>query len=72
KGVAEPLEPFTLDEGGDICGNLRSFYKAVREGGMPYPSLIDGARAVAAVFAAEESAKSGQAVSISDFGKGIL
>jgi predicted dehydrogenase len=70
--VAEPLEPFILDEGGDICGNLRSFYKAVREGGTPYPSLIDGARAVAAVFAAEESAKSGQAVAIPDYAEGSV
>ncbi len=62
--AAEPLLPFTLDEGGDACGNLRSFYKAVREGGTPYPSLIDGARAVAVVFAAEESAKSGNAVAV--------
>jgi predicted dehydrogenase len=62
--VAEPLLPFALEEGGDPCGNLRSFYKAVREGGTPYPSLIDGARAVAAVFAAEESAKSGNAVAV--------
>lgn len=41
---------------------VESFYQAVREGGIPYPSLRDGALAVAAVFAAEESAKSGQIV----------
>jgi predicted dehydrogenase len=62
--IAEPLEPFPLEQGGDRCGNLRSFYKAVREGGTPYPSLKDGARAVAVVFAAEEAAKSGCAVTV--------
>ena len=64
-GVAEPLEPFKLDEGGDPCGNLCSFYKAVREGGTPCPSLADGARAVAVVFAAEESAKTGKSTTLS-------
>ncbi len=64
---AEPHEPFALDEGGDGCGNLRSFYQAVREGGVPYPSLVDGARAVAVVFAAEESAKTGVAVNIASY-----
>ncbi len=44
----------------DICGNIRSFYNAVRAGHEPYPSLKDGARAVAVVFAAEESAKTGR------------
>jgi predicted dehydrogenase len=61
---AEPHEPFALDTGGDRCGNLRSFYSAVRDGGTPYPSLQDGARAVAVVFAAEESAKSGATVQV--------
>jgi len=61
---AEPLIPIKLDEGGDACGNMRSFYHAVRNGGTPYPGLLDGARAVAAVFAAEISAKTGKAVDI--------
>ena len=39
----------------DACESLRSFYRAVREGGEPYPSLRDGMRAVEVVFAAEES-----------------
>ena len=45
----------------DHNGNLKSFYAAIRGTGpkLPYPSQIDGARAVATVFAAEESAKNG-------------
>jgi predicted dehydrogenase len=71
--VAEPLVPFSLQPndtgtctvtGHDICGNIKSFYKAVREGGEPYPSLKDGARAVMVVFAAEESSKTGRTVEI--------
>jgi len=62
---AEMHQPLKLDsEGNDICGNVRSFYQAVREGGEPYPSLKDGAKAVAVVFAAEESAKTGKTVDI--------
>jgi len=48
----------------DVCGNIRSFYNAVRNGGEPYPSLKDGARAVAVVFAAEEAAKTGRKVKV--------
>jgi predicted dehydrogenase len=61
----EPREPLVLEGVDDACGNLRSFYRAVREGGDPYPSLLDGARAVAVVFAAEESAKTGRPVAVS-------
>ncbi|MHB9131772.1 MAG: Gfo/Idh/MocA family protein [Armatimonadota bacterium] len=64
KNEAEPHVPFTLDEGGDPCGNLRSFYSAVRDGGEPYPSLKDGARAVAVIFAAEEAARTGTSVPV--------
>ncbi|MGD0089681.1 MAG: Gfo/Idh/MocA family oxidoreductase [Planctomycetota bacterium] len=64
-GAAEPHRPFKLGLGkADICGNLKSFYRAVRQGGEPYPSLRDGARAVQAVFAAEESARTGRAVDV--------
>ena len=62
--TAEMHVPLVLDQGGDICGNIRSFYKAVREGGEPYPSLKDGAKAVAVVFAAEEAAKTGKTIEI--------
>lgn len=60
----EPQTPVEIPAGGDHNGNLRSFYKAVREGSTCYPSVIDGARAVAVVFAAEQSAKTGRAVDI--------
>ncbi len=60
----EPREPLTFEGVDDACGNLRSFFKAIREGGDPYPSLQDGARAVAVVFAAEESSKTGRPVSV--------
>lgn len=57
-GSKEPKEPLAIEGEDDPEGNLRSFYSAVRNGGEPYPSLIDGARAVAVVFAAAESAES--------------
>lgn len=69
-GKAEPHEPINLALGDgcttatDLCGNVKSFYKAVREGGECYPSIKDGARAVSAVFAAEESAKTGKTVKV--------
>lgn len=58
-GKKQPQIPVPIEGEEDPGGNLRSFYRAVREGGEPYPSLLDGARAVAPVFAAEESAKQG-------------
>jgi predicted dehydrogenase len=61
---AEPHEIRTLPEKGDTAGNLKSFYKAVREGGECYPSIKDGARAVATIFAAETAAKSGKTVTV--------
>lgn len=63
-GQKEPEVPVTVKGESDDCGNLRSFYRAIREGGQPYPSLIDGARAVQAVFAAEESARLGRTVEV--------
>lgn len=63
-GKKQPMQPVKITGKDDICGNLRSFYKAVRNGGTPYPSLIDGARAVLAVFAAEDAAKSGKTVRV--------
>ena len=57
----EPRVPLEIKGESDHNGNLKSFYAAIRGTGpkLPYPSHIDGARAVAAVFAAEESAKNG-------------
>lgn len=58
-GGPEPLEAVQLRFEDDNCGNVRSFHQAVCGGGEPYPSVRDGARAVAVVFAAEESVKNG-------------
>lgn len=56
-GKKEPRVTVEITGATDSGGNLRSFYEAVRNGGVPYPSVIDGARAVAVVFAAEESVR---------------
>ena len=58
-GLKEPKVPLKVAGKSDDHGNLRSFYNAVRNGGTPYPSHVDGALAVSVVFAAEESAKQG-------------
>jgi len=61
-GAYEPHESVPFGGESDDCGNLRSWFNAIRSGSTPYPSLVDGARAVAVVFAAEEAANSGNAV----------
>jgi predicted dehydrogenase len=63
-GKYEPRVPLSTPATTDACGNVRSFYEAVRHGSPVYPSLVDGARAVAVVFAAEEAAKTGRAVDV--------
>ena len=60
--VSVTIDPTLTQDG----GGLRSFYDAVRKGGECYPSLIDGARAVSVVFAAEESARCGRPVKVYD------
>lgn len=66
-GEYEEEIPLAVEAGGDDgTGNLRSFYQAIRTGSPCYPSLLDGARAVTAVFAAEESARTGCAVTVAD------
>jgi predicted dehydrogenase len=60
----EPRVPILVTEKSDPTGHIRSFYHAVRNGGTPYPSIVDGARAVAVVFAAETSAKTGKTVMV--------
>jgi predicted dehydrogenase len=60
----EPLESVPLIGEEDLCGNLRNFHRAIRQGGECYPSLQDGARAVQVVFAAEESARTRRVVKI--------
>ena len=65
-GSREMVQPVVVDGETDHCGNLRAWYEAITNpGGAPlYPSLLDGARAVAIVFAAEEAAKSGRTVDV--------
>jgi len=41
-GKKEPKVPVKLIGESDRCGNLRSFYEAVKNGGVPYPSFVDG------------------------------
>ncbi len=66
-GQYEPHEQVLIDKSlNDITGSMRSFYNAVRNGDECYPSLIDGVRAVSTVFAAEESAKTGKPVKVSN------
>ncbi len=60
-GKHEPLIPVPLDEGGLPHGEVRSWFNGIRQGTPVYPNLRDGARAVAAVFAADDSAKQGGA-----------
>ena len=63
-GKQQPLVPVTLSGETDETGGLRSFYEGVRNGTPVYPDLLDGARAVSVVFAAEESAKTGRPVMV--------
>jgi len=54
---------------GDGCGELRSFAEAIRAGGgIPYPSVYDGAKAVAVCFAAVESGRTGCKVELENLG----
>ncbi len=63
----QPLENVNLDSGGDGLETMREFAQAIRNrGGRVYPSLLDGARAVAVVFAAETSARTGVVVELND------
>jgi predicted dehydrogenase len=66
-GGHEPQIIQSLEGTSDEIGNLRAFYRAVTTGQMQYPSLFDGARALTAVFAAAESAKTGQRASVENF-----
>ncbi len=66
-GSIEARVPLELEGGTDPCGNLRSFHRAVVHGGVPYPSAMDGARALAPVFAAERSTRTGNWVETESF-----
>ena len=63
-GSVEPWDNIEIPPMNDSQGSLLSFYDAVRNGGTPYPSLLDGARAVSVIFACEEAAKTGKAVDV--------
>ena len=64
-----PVElEFDKDMDGGASGGLISFHDAIRKETKLYPSLLDGARAVAAVFAAERSAKTGKPVALKELG----
>lgn len=58
-GKYEPLVPVELDPSGEPHGELRSWFNGIRQGTPVYPSLLDGARPVAVVFAADESSRNG-------------
>ncbi|HEY3398730.1 MAG TPA: Gfo/Idh/MocA family oxidoreductase [Armatimonadota bacterium] len=58
-GKQEPHVPVEILPAVCDHGNLRSFFSAIREGTPMYPSLQDGARTVAVVFAAQASAQQG-------------
>jgi len=69
----QPRTPVSIDaeaESGKTTlgnmGGLMSFCQAIRDGTTPYPSLLDGARAVAVVFAAAESARQGRPIRLDD------
>lgn len=60
----QPRRRLVADGKGDPASSLHSFFRAIREGVRCYPSLMDGARALQVVFAAERSAKEGVAVEV--------
>ncbi|MBM4042062.1 MAG: Gfo/Idh/MocA family oxidoreductase [Planctomycetes bacterium] len=63
-GKKQPMKTVPVEGPMDHAGGLRSFYEGVRHGTLVYPDLMDGARAVAVIFAAEESARTGRPVRI--------
>jgi predicted dehydrogenase len=66
RGPVEPREELTMPETPPraLEGNVLSWYEGIRKGTPVYPSLEDGIAAVRAVFAAEESSKTGKLVKI--------
>jgi len=69
-GKKQPMIPVPIVGESDPGGGLRSFFAGIREGKPVYPNLLDGARAVAVVFAAEEATKSGRVVDVATAGLG--
>lgn len=66
-GSYEPREITLMENGQEELGALINFYAAIRNGTPASPSLMDGARAVGVVFAAAESAKTGEWVDLQAF-----
>jgi len=64
-GKKQPMKAVPVEGSMDYAGGLRSFYDGVRHGTPVYPDLLDGARAVAVIFAAEEAARTGRPVRVS-------
>lgn len=69
-GAKEPWEPvvvpdYRVEAEKQHSGNPLGFHDAiVNDGPSPYPTMRDGAQAVAVVFAAEQAARQGQHVAI--------
>jgi len=66
-GLDRPV-PLAVQDEEDLSGDVRSFHQAVTRGGTPYPSIVDGARAVAVCFAAEKAARTGRTVAVEKIG----
>ena len=66
-GSIEARIPLELDGEEDKCGNLRSFYRAITEGTVAYPSALDGAQSLAPVFAAVEAAENDTWIDVETF-----
>jgi predicted dehydrogenase len=71
-GAVETPVPVDLPGADDVCGSLRSWHAAIRQGGIPYPSLEDGARVVSIVFAAEEADRNRSWVDIMGISKNLV
>jgi predicted dehydrogenase len=70
EGKPEPVETVDLStvHAGPMAGNTNviTWAKAIRGDGTPTPSIYDGASAVAVIFAAEESSRTGRIVAVPD------
>ena len=67
RGPVEPRIPFEMpftEDKSHNHANVTNWYRAIREGGSPDPSLEHGIAAVAPVFAAERSDETGQTIAL--------
>ncbi len=72
RGPIEPREPFEMPftaDNGHSHANVINWYRAIRDGVEPDPSLEHGIAAVAPVFAAERSDETGQTVTLESAGE---